>query len=359
MKKLMSFAVVCVFSAALAVAVLQPAGAAPVADDGATTAPANAAAHRPDNLPGPLTKQWIEKRRAALEKVARGEARIDANGNVTVDPETNNVVQVAFARTDKVFTVLSEFGTQSSGRYGTDPGPVHNEIAQPDRSVDNSTIWAADFNRAHYEDLFNGSGESMKGFYEQLSSGRYSVTNTVSDWVQVPYNASYYGDNAIEDNGGSWAFIQDTGNAWYQNALQTMTPDEINAYLAQFDVWDRNDYDNDGNYDEPDGYIDHFQAVHAGEGEEAGGRRSRQQGRRRPDRQLELLARRLHHRAGKRRARRLLPRVRTRPGTAGLLRHRGRRKRHRVLDADELGLVAQPWLRGERGHRDDARPDGP
>ena len=38
-----------------------------------------------------------------------------------------------------------------------------------------------------------------------------------------------------------------------------------------FDVWDRYDADNDGNFDEPDGYIDHFQAVHAGEGEDAGG----------------------------------------------------------------------------------------
>ena len=50
-----------------------------------------------------------------------------------------------------------------------------------------------------------------------------------------------------------------------------MTAAEIDAYLAQFDVWDRNDFDNDGNFDEADGYIDHFQAVHAGEGEEAGG----------------------------------------------------------------------------------------
>ena len=36
------------------------------------------------------------------------------------------------------------------------------------------------------------------------------------------------------------------------------------AYLAQFDVWDRYDADGDGNFNEPDGYIDHFQAVHAG-----------------------------------------------------------------------------------------------
>ena len=115
MKKLTSFAVAGAAGAALAVAALQPAGAAPVADDGATTGSANAAAHRPDNRPGPQTKQWIAKRKAALEKVARGEARIDANGNVTVDAETNNVVEVAFERTDKIFTVLSEFGTQSAG----------------------------------------------------------------------------------------------------------------------------------------------------------------------------------------------------------------------------------------------------
>ncbi len=49
------------------------------------------------------------------------------------------------------------------------------------------------------------------------------------------------------------------------------TPAEIDAYLSQFDVWDRYDWDGDGNFDEPDGYIDHMQFVHAGEGNEAGG----------------------------------------------------------------------------------------
>ncbi|MEU8080017.1 immune inhibitor A domain-containing protein [Catellatospora citrea] len=272
MRKLTISAVAGAAGAAMVVAALQwPAGAAPAASGEAGSAAPAAAAHRADNRPGPQTKQWLGKRKAAHEMVARGKARIDANGNVTVDAATDNVVEVAFEKTDKIFTILSEFGTQSVGKYGTAPGPLHNEIPAPDRSVNNSTEWAADFNTAHYEQLFNGSGESMRSFYEDLSSGRYSVTNTVSDWVQVPYNASYYGDNAIEDNGGSWAFIQDTGNAWYQRALQSMPADQINAYLAQFDVWDRYDFDNDGNYDESDGYIDHFQAVHAGEGEDAGG----------------------------------------------------------------------------------------
>ena len=272
MRKLTRSAIAGASGLALAVAALHgPAVAAPVAKDGASQGPGNSAAHRRDNRPGPLTDQWVAKRKAALGMVGRGQARVDANGNVTVDAETNNVVQVAFEKTDKIFTVLADFGTQSAGKYGTAPGPAHNQIAAPDRSTDNSTYWTSDFNRAHYEDMFNGSGESMKTFYEHLSSGKYSVSNTVSDWVQVPYNESYYGDNAVEDNGGSWAFIQDTGNAWYTNALKTMSADQIDAYLAQFDVWDRNDFDHDGNYNEPDGYIDHFQAVHSGEGEEGGG----------------------------------------------------------------------------------------
>lgn len=272
MKKLPISAAAGAVGLALVITALQwPADATPGAKDSANQGQVKAEAHRPDNRPGPQSKQWTDKRKAALAMVARGEAGIDGRGNVTVDASTNNVVEVEFEKTDKIFTILAEFGTQSLGKYGTAPGPLHNAIPEPNRTVDNSTYWAADFNPAHYEALFNGSGESMKSFYEQLSSGKYSVSNTVSNWVQVPYNESYYGDNAIEDNGGSWAFIQDTGNAWYQNALNSMTADQINAYLAQFDVWDRYDFDHDGNYDEADGYLDHFQAVHSGQGEDAGG----------------------------------------------------------------------------------------
>ena len=65
--------------------------------------------------------------------------------------------------------------------------------------------------------------------------------------------------------------MTDQGNAWYTKMDATMTAAEIDAMIAPFDVWDRYDYDLDGDFDEPDGYIDHFQSVHAGEGEETGG----------------------------------------------------------------------------------------
>ncbi len=48
------------------------------------------------------------------------------------------------------------------------------------------------------------------------------------------------------------------------------TDAQINADLKSFDQWDRYDFDGDGNFNEPDGYIDHFQIVHAG-GDQADG----------------------------------------------------------------------------------------
>ena len=45
---------------------------------------------------------------------------------------------------------------------------------------------------------------------------------------------------------------------------------DIQTYLKKFDVWDRYDLDGDGVFNEPDGYIDHMQVVHAG-GDEATG----------------------------------------------------------------------------------------
>ncbi len=68
-----------------------------------------------------------------------------------------------------------------------------------------------------------------------------------------------------------WALVRDAANIWYQDQLaQGRSEADVNADLQSFDQWDRYDFDGDGNFNEPDGYIDHFQIVHAG-GDEADG----------------------------------------------------------------------------------------
>ncbi len=81
-------------------------------------------------------------------------------------------VELEQTRHDKIFVVLAEFGTNINPVTGGSAGPSHNEIAQPDRSMDNSTIWQADYNRAHYENMYF---TRMVDYYKNQSSGRYRL----------------------------------------------------------------------------------------------------------------------------------------------------------------------------------------
>ncbi|WP_329533946.1 immune inhibitor A [Streptomyces sp. NBC_01450] len=254
------------------------------ADDAASAAAsASANRHEPQpagkeaehDLDGPLSKTQEAQREEALNQVISGDAKVqDRNGSQVVKLKgKNKYVELGREKTDKIFTILVEFGDQVDSRYGGTVGPLHNQIAAPDRAQDNSTAWQADYNQAHFQDLYFGTGkntESLKKYYEKQSSGRYSVDGEVSDWVKVPYNEARYGSNKAST--GAWYAVQDGVTAWVGDQKAAGKSDaDIKADLAKYDQWDRYDYDGDGNFNEPDGYIDHFQVVHAGEDESAGG----------------------------------------------------------------------------------------
>ncbi|MEO8510019.1 MAG: immune inhibitor A domain-containing protein [Chloroflexota bacterium] len=280
MRKFVRRAMVLAIAGVMIIGVAAPAAAVAPSRD-ASAGPSA----RPDDRPGPLTARQNERRKAAQRLILSGQQAPNDEGVVQLADD--KYFEAAVSGMGQIFTILSEFGDQGSGRFGTVPGPLHNDIAKPNREIvngapnpdydpslpyDNNRHWKPDFNQAYYADLFFGDGDSFADFYTKQSSGNYTVAGGVSDWVQVPGNASAYGDNAIEDFGGAWQFIEDSGNAWYQAQLDAgMSVAQIQAELASFDVWDRYDYDGDGDFDEPDGYLDHFQAVHAGEGEDAGG----------------------------------------------------------------------------------------
>jgi immune inhibitor A len=225
------------------------------------------------DLPHPLETERRALRKQALEQLLQsqgaGGSGNQAKGKVIKLPK-GQYVELAREGEDLIWTVLGEFGDTPSPVYGGIPGPQRNQIPQPDAN-NNTTIWRSDFNRDYYLDiLFNDAkgANSMRNFYKEQSSGRYAVDGDVTDWVQVPYNTAHYGLTYPD----TWFFIQDTITGWYDAQIAAgMTPEDIDEYLAPYDVWDRYDQDGDGDFNEPDGYIDHFQAVHAGEGEEAGG----------------------------------------------------------------------------------------
>ncbi|WP_405908345.1 MULTISPECIES: immune inhibitor A domain-containing protein [unclassified Streptomyces] len=255
-----------------AVAQADAGASAPTVDRRDPAAPA--ASDTEHDLKGPFTDSEAAQREEALQQVISGEATAqERNGSQVVQLSKGKYVELAREKTDKIFTILVEFGDQIDSRYGGTVGPLHNAIAEPDRTKDNSTAWQADYNQEHFNELYFGTGkgvDSMKTYYEKQSSGRYSVDGEVSDWVKVPYNEARYGSN--DASTGAWYAVQDGVTAWVaaQEAAGA-TDAEIKAQLAEYDQWDRYDFDGDGNFNESDGYIDHFQIVHAGEDESAGG----------------------------------------------------------------------------------------
>ena len=268
-------------AALLATALSVPATATPPADPAPSAAPEEL-----DDRSDALESERRELTQKATELVISGEREVqNRGGSQAVRVAPGQWAQYGQQDSDNILTFLVEFGEQEDPRAGTDinpsptvedifpttgAGPLHNRIPKPDRSVDNTTYWTDDFDRAHFTDMFFGTeGESFRNVYEQLSSGRYTIGGDVSDWVKVPYNEASYG--YTESQADMTRFIDDGAEAWYaQQKAAGRTDAELKAYLSDFDQWDRFDYDKDGDFAEADGYIDHFQAVHAGEDESAG-----------------------------------------------------------------------------------------
>jgi immune inhibitor A len=293
---------------ALAFTGVQPASGAPAGDPGPTVSDPSTLA--PHELPNRLEDKRRELQQQALTQVIEGEAtpqQIDGTTVVKVgdqagaaDTDATNrgaarrkdqYVRLSRERTDRVFVLLVEFGNQRHPDYpdqDTDPdwpgparfdGPLHNQIPEPDRTVDNSTIWEPDFSQAYWQGLYFGTGpgvDSMKKYYQRQSSGRYSIDGEVTQWVEVPFNEARYGrsdgfpcDSNVCDN--TWQLVQDGMNSWVADQQAAGRSDaEIRADLATFDVQDRYDFDGDGDFNEPDGYLDHLQIVHGG-GDQADG----------------------------------------------------------------------------------------
>lgn len=269
-------------SAALAVAIAAiGATAFPVAAAQADPQAGRVVRHDPakaerveHDLKGPLSERQSAQRQQAIEQVISGKSKVEDRGaSDVVKLGKNKYVELGREKTDKIFVILAEFGTKTDPQYGGTAGPAHNQIAKPDRRKDNSTAWQADYNKQHFQDLYfsKASGkESMAKYYEKQSSGRYSVAGEVADWVKVDWNEARYGSNKCDTC--TWNLVADAVNKWVDaRKAAGDSAATIKAKLAEYDQWDRYDYDGDGNFNESDGYIDHFQIVHAGEDESAGG----------------------------------------------------------------------------------------
>ncbi|WP_308639562.1 immune inhibitor A domain-containing protein [Paenibacillus silvisoli] len=176
----------------------------------------------------------------------------------TVDPVVEENYNGGI-RTDKVLVLAIDFP----------------DYARSSITAEETDMFYEDYTHEHFQNMIFGpngytgpNGEkliSMKQYYEAQSGGSYTVEGTVAGWYTADHPAAYYGANFPAPDGSDV-----NARGLVVEALKKAAKD-LSINLADYDVWDRDDYNGNGIYNEPDGILDHLMVIHSGVGEEAGG----------------------------------------------------------------------------------------
>jgi M6 family metalloprotease-like protein len=183
-------------------------------------------------------------------------------------------------------------------------GPRFNEIPDP-AGVDNWLGWippssyTGGFSKPFYEQLmfsttgyterwrpdlanpwdggqgFDFRGVTFKNYYREQSRGVYDPQGAVVE-LNSPHAESFYGAERCDGgfnayNGPISRVASDAADLINQQYPGASTGSSSSFSWADWDKEDAFDYDNDGNFNEPDGYVDHFFLIEAGIGEHGGG----------------------------------------------------------------------------------------
>lgn len=204
-----------------------------------------------------LKKQWLSAR--GKESIINSEST-----NLSYQSLNELLVDNATGRpwkgkvtTDRVLAILIEFSDF----------PV-NAI-----TADQTQNYYSDYSPEHYENmLFSESGYtsdngvnyiSMNQYFMAQSGGSYQVKGQVAGWYTAQESASHYGAPTIE--------AKDSNVAALVMEAITHAAKDPKIDLSQFDQEDKYDFDNDGDFREPDGIIDHVMIFHSSVDEATGG----------------------------------------------------------------------------------------
>ena len=286
--------------------------------------------HREIDQPNPIDRAQIDARRRLLEQARQSKLQAAQSGIETDatrrDALLGTAATLGKTGTDRVLVILVEFAgtnqyTWTKGTSTWDPfglcayqeydgsnignaaastffgnyygitstnltysGPLHNEIARPTSSNDDSgvSIWTPDFSPAFYSNIIFGNGftfdysrvdgstvylsytgRSVNLYYEDLSAGQYHIVGDVVGWIQLTNSVVYYGADQIPGRrSGADTADSDGGIAAANDAKQLVrdTLDKVKALYPAFD-WAQYDLNSDG-------VIDRLWIIHAGLGEE-------------------------------------------------------------------------------------------
>ncbi|KKK03065.1 immune inhibitor A domain-containing protein [Micromonospora sp. HK10] len=274
----------------------------------------------------------VDKARAYDRKFAGGNpvaarelAKLEAK-SIKTGKSPRKIKKAKSTQTAKLLTLLVEFNDKANDDFtnvyvpktvfedrscvlGTvQNGPKHNNIPNPASlpHKDNNSMWVPDFSPEHFDKMLYSkkgiterirtdlkgpdgkpgidiSGRTMHNMYLEMSKGAYTVDGQASPWITVPHSEAWYAaSRCFQNEDGTWtAGREQSMNGHPDNpqgagrlatdAVATLAKMDPNFPWADYDIEDQGDADGDGNYNEPDGVIDHLVLVHAGEDKSGGG----------------------------------------------------------------------------------------
>ncbi|WP_299572616.1 immune inhibitor A domain-containing protein [uncultured Shewanella sp.] len=248
------------------------------------TSPADAGVINPQQI-----IYWLTKRGELSVDASDGEKQIAlqnftrkarANNHAVPAEQTKRVNQIARTKQQQNASSVVAFAD-------SDIKKAVNVLAVlvdfPDLPYNDNRLTSADtgmyysnYSVEHYEDIlfsktgFTGpNGENLETafqYFDQASGETFTFDGEVKGWVTADNNAAFYGGNDANNNDDDKAAPELVMEA-VTKAVAGMTT----AELAQYDIEDPYDINNNGNLDEPDGIIDHIVIFHSSVGEEAGG----------------------------------------------------------------------------------------
>ena len=147
-----------------------------------------------------MTTKQLEQKEQALEAKLNGKAY-----GKTHEVARGQYVELAREGEGAIWTVLGEFADLE-----------HNTFAEPDRTVDNTTIWVPDFSSDHYLDLLFDDApgaNSMRNFYIEQSANRTGPDFNKCGGIQIGSSDYWVGKYTIQpENGGVGVFAHEYGH---------------------------------------------------------------------------------------------------------------------------------------------------
>lgn len=126
-------------------------------------------------------------------------------------------------------------------------------------------------NRAYFQDLLFAGGATqpragtLSHYYRHQSRGLFNISGDIHPVVGLNKPLSFYG-RPVQNSDGSWR-NDERAVQLVKDALVAAYAENPDFPWLDYDQWDPTDFDDDGNLDEPDGYLDHFVLVIAGKGQ--------------------------------------------------------------------------------------------